>query len=84
LINADVFQSNQLENLDANRLAAFQQLVQGEFGGVSNSTSTGPAAPGVSPVVGALGGAAAGAGLASALSLSGPLGAGIGAVLSFL
>jgi len=89
LINADVFQSNQLENLDANRLAAFQQLVQGEFGGVSNSTSTGPTAAGLSPLAGAFGGAAAGAGLASALStattaINPILGAGIGAVLSFL
>lgn len=81
-LSAQIGQYNDLQNLDANKLAAYQQLIQGNYGGQSSSTATGPGAPQTSWMANALGGAATGASLATSLGMSGPWGAGIGAVLS--
>lgn len=84
-INDIIDKWNWEQNLPAAKLAQYQNTVQGNYGGTSSGMSTGttPTAS-RNPIMGALGGAMSGMSLAPMLGLSGPVGAGIGALLSFL
>lgn len=82
LINAEM----QKYNYPWQALGGYSGLIQGNYGGSSNSTVTAPA-PTTSPFLGAAGGAMMGGSLASSmpwLGLSGPWGAGIGGLIGLL
>lgn len=76
------------QNLPGAKLAQFQSLVQGNYGGQSAGTQTGTSGSRSSGIAGMLGGAAAGASLASAgvfgTGVSAGMGAGMGALLMLL
>lgn len=87
-INDIIDKWNWEQNLPAAKLAQYQNIIQGNYGGTSSGMSTGttPVAQ-RNPIMGAMGGAMAGYSMATmmpALGISGPIGAGIGALLSFL
>lgn len=86
-INAAIEKFNWEQQLPANKLAQYQQLVQGNYGGSGTSTSTSPAAR-RGGLTSALGGAMTGASLASMMfagsTVAGPLGAGLGALIGLL
>lgn len=85
-INDAIDQWNWEQNLPSAKLANYQNLVQGSYGGTGSSTSTGttPTAQ-RNPLMGAVGGAMAGFQLGSMVpGIGGPIGAGVGALLSFL
>lgn len=77
---------NYEQNLTGAKLAQYQNLVQGNFGGQSSglSTATGGSRGGSNNMLGILGGAAAGASLAGALGMSAGAGAGIGALFALI
>lgn len=75
---------NYNQQLPGNNLAAFQNLINGGFGGTSTSTANGGKS---SPILTGLGGAAAGYSMATmmpALGMTGPVGAGIGLMAGLL
>lgn len=83
LLNTMLGNFDTLQNRDLQKLIAYQGLVQGNYGGQSSGTTTGPGMQ-TSPIAGALGGASMGAGLASTLGMSTPWGAGLGAIAGLL
>lgn len=81
VINDAIARWNWEQQLPDAKLAQYQNLVQGSFGGQLTGTSTGAQG---NPFLGAVGGAASGYALASmmpALGITGPIGAGIGLML---
>jgi hypothetical protein len=71
------------QNAPWQELAQYGQLVSGNFGGTSNSSSNAGGTQ-TNPLLGAAGGALAGASLAQMLSMSTPWGAGVGALIGLL
>jgi hypothetical protein len=83
LINDAIQKWNWQQNLPANMLTNYMNLIQGNWGGTSTATSTGTSGYRRNPLMGALGGAMSGFTLGNMFEM-GPLGAGVGALLSFL
>ena len=83
-INDNVQQWNFAQNLPSAMLSQYMNLIQGNWGGTNSATSTGTGGTSSSPLSGALGGAMSGWQLGSMIPGGGPVGAGIGALLSFL
>jgi len=84
LINDAVQEWNFQQNLPSAMLSQFMNLIQGNWGGTSTATSTGTGGYQRDPFSSALGGAMSGWQIGSMVPGMGPVGAGIGALLSFL
>lgn len=77
ILNDQIQRWNYEQNLPAQKLAQYQGLIQGNYGGTADSTGTTPLPQG-NPIMGGLGGAAAG------FSVGGPWGGVIGGILGML
>lgn len=75
-LGADIDRYNYNQNLPANKLADYMNLIQGNYGGSSTSTSSQNMQR--NSIAGGLGGALSGASLASTLNFNPWLGAGLG------
>ena len=91
LIDDAIAKHNFEQNLPGAKLAQYQNLIQGGFGGSSTGTTVGPGGMRPSGLAGMAGGAMSGftigsnpALMAATGGMSGMMGAGIGALLSFL